>query len=347
MKNIVRLSVLGLSLAGLILSPIQAHAKNIQLYVDGNPLHTEASPLIANNRTLVPARSLSQALGYRVSWFPSQNRISIFCPEGGSLSFYPNQTTYYLNGVKRTADVAPQVIGDTAYIPVRVLTESFGLGLEDRDSSQSLDISISRANPVQVIHEPAHVKVIPEPNQVQVIRTEAAPLSSPTRVDGKNPIEGRSVATAEQMAALLLAKNPNPRINCSALELAQLYLSEGEKEGIRGDFAFAQAIKETGYFRYGGDVLPEQNNYAGIGTVGGGVKGAYFPSPQIGVRVQIQHLKAYASTQPLNQDLVDPRYHLVDKGSAPTLEDLNGRWAVPGHGYGQSILSIYQSILSK
>ncbi|MBW4827956.1 MAG: N-acetylmuramoyl-L-alanine amidase, partial [Clostridiaceae bacterium] len=46
----------------------------------------------------------------------------------------------------------------------------------------------------------------------------------------------------------------------------------------------------------------------------------------------VQHLKAYASQDPLNQDCIDPRYNLVSpKGKAPNVEDLGGKWAVPGY----------------
>ena len=161
----------------------------------------------------------------------------------------------------------------------------------------------------------------------------------------KTPILGESVATAEQMEAFLLKHNPNPKINCKALQLAKFFLEEGSIEGVRGDIAFCQAIKESGWFKFGNDVLPEQNNYCGLGTTGGGVKGVYFDTPQIGVRAQIQHLQAYACISKLKQQQVDPRYHLVAKGIAPNWEDLNGKWAVPGVGYGESIVELYEELL--
>jgi N-acetylmuramoyl-L-alanine amidase len=159
----------------------------------------------------------------------------------------------------------------------------------------------------------------------------------------KNPIMGASVLTAEQLAAFLIKHNPSPKINCSALELAELFISEGNIEGVRGDIAFMQSLHETGHFRYGGQVLPEQNNFAGIGATNNSPvgKGAWFDTPQLGVRAQLQHLKAYASKEPLKQECVDPRFGLVTRGISPNWEDLNGRWAVPGPTYGQSILKLY------
>lgn len=140
-------------------------------------------------------------------------------------------------------------------------------------------------------------------------------------------ITGQSVATADQLNNLLLSGNPRAT---GYLHLAKIFLEEGEKEGIRGDGAFCQSLIETGYFKFGGDVRPNQHNYAGLGATGG-VPGNSFPDAQTGVRAQIQHLKAYATTKPLNQACVDPRYKYVSKGCAPTFEQLSGKWAVPGY----------------
>ena len=102
---------------------------------------------------------------------------------------------------------------------------------------------------------------------------------------------------------------------------------------MRGDGAFCQTLIETGYFKFGGDVQPGQHNYAGLGATGG-VPGLTFADDRTGVRAQIQHLKAYASTDALTQECVDPRYKYVSKGCAPTFEQLSGKWAVPGYsGY--------------
>ena len=127
----------------------------------------------------------------------------------------------------------------------------------------------------------------------------------------------------------------------------QMYIEECGLEGVNVEVAFCQAMKETGFLRFGGDVDISQFNFAGIGAVGGGAEGASFPSMQIGIRAQIQHLKAYASTEPLNQDCVDPRFNLVQRGKAPVVEMLGVQenpygvgWAT-GKNYGYSILSDY------
>lgn len=118
-----------------------------------------------------------------------------------------------------------------------------------------------------------------------------------------------------------------------------LYKSEAKTEGINKDIALAQMMLETNFLRYTGDVQANQFNFAGIGAVGGGAKGAIFPNMQMGIRAQIQHLQAYATTDCLIHPQIDPRYHYVKRGSAKTLSDLTGRWATDPQ-YAKSIFRI-------
>ena len=74
-----------------------------------------------------------------------------------------------------------------------------------------------------------------------------------------------------------------------------------------------------------------------------GVHGAIFATPAAGVEAHIQHLYAYACKDPLpaGKTLVDPRFCTGHPRYRPQWTDLNGRWAVPGAGYGESILLDY------
>ena len=155
-------------------------------------------------------------------------------------------------------------------------------------------------------------------------------------------IIGFGIIPAMDMAEFLL--NINPNINTRyARELAEIYVEEAAMEGINHDVAFAQMLLETGYLRFGGLVTPEMNNFAGLGSVGPGQAGLSFPEPRIGVRAQIQHLKAYASESPLNQELVNPRYFLVRLGSSPSINGLAGTWAADPQ-YGEKIKNILERL---
>ncbi|MCR5177301.1 MAG: glucosaminidase domain-containing protein [Anaerovibrio sp.] len=197
--------------------------------------------------------------------------------------------------------------------------------------------------------ERIHDILYPEPVQ-DTAPENASSVEKPIQTySNETSILGGAVATKEQCVRYLLKNNPHPLLNTSPEQLVEFYYEEAAREGVRPDIAFAQALKETGYFSYGGTVIPAQNNYCGLGTTSATVKGAFFESPRVGVRAHIQHLLAYASTSSPTTPIVDPRYELVRKNYGNNIlhewMDLNGRWAVPGVGYGQSILDYYHAIL--
>lgn len=173
---------------------------------------------------------------------------------------------------------------------------------------------------------------------------EKQSTSGPTRV------MGTAQATSAQMQAYIRSVNPN--VAQSVIDMIPYYLSEGAAEGVRGDIAFAQSCLETGNFTFSGSAVTlGQNNFCGMGVTSNGVKGNSFSTAQIGIRAQIQHLKAYASTDPLSQTCVDPRFQYVTRGCAVYVEWLGIQENPKGYGwaaganYGDNILRILRSIL--
>lgn len=109
---------------------------------------------------------------------------------------------------------------------------------------------------------------------------------------------------------------------------------EAQREAIRPDIAFAQIMLETGWLSYRGDVKESQNNFGGLGATGNGVRGNVFISTQEGIRANIQHLLAYASTRPIKGTLTDPRFGYVNpRGNAPAMEYLGYQENVQGGGW--------------
>lgn len=166
-------------------------------------------------------------------------------------------------------------------------------------------------------------------------------------------IMGTAKATAEQMAAYI--KKKNPAVAQSVIDMIPLYLSEGKAEGVRGDIAFAQSCLETGNFAFKETdtaVRLSQNNFCGMGVTSYGVKGNSFSTPQLGIRAQIQHLKAYGCQKSLVNPCADPRFKYVERGCATCVEWLGikenpkGKGWAAGAGYGSKILNILNSILA-
>ena len=125
-----------------------------------------------------------------------------------------------------------------------------------------------------------------------------------------------------------------------------IVIEEADAEGVRGEVVYEQAMLETGWLQFGGDASAGQFNFSGLGTTGGGVAGNSFPDVRTGIRAQVQHLKAYASSEELNQACVDNRFQFVSRESAPYVEWLGiqenpygGGWAA-GRSYGYKLRSL-------
>lgn len=197
----------------------------------------------------------------------------------------------------------------------------------------------------------------PEPVTTDASSAETKPAATTEEeppVTDLTPIMGQSVATADQMRAFIKAVNPD--VDQKIIDMIPYYLSEGATEGVRGDIAFAQSCVETGYFKFekmgtGSAVTIDDNNFCGLGVTTLGEKGCIFETPQLGIRAQIQHLKAYGSTLPLNGEQIDPRFHYVVRGCAKYWEWLGmqenpeGRGWAGGKNYGPIILDIFYNVL--
>lgn len=162
-------------------------------------------------------------------------------------------------------------------------------------------------------------------------------------------IFGEAKATKAQAVAYLRNNNPQVKLSCSPEKLVDLYWEEALREGICPDLTFCQAIVETGFFKYGGDVIYKQNNFCGLGTTGGGVRGASFKTPQLGVRAHVQHLLAYSKTSKPKTAIVDPRYQIahnlqISRGLINKWFGLNGTWAM-GAEYCEKIMYHYARML--
>lgn len=170
-------------------------------------------------------------------------------------------------------------------------------------------------------------------------------------------ITGTSSITADQLANYYKKRAAYPSFYNNSQsgattieEFCKIYCEEAAAENIRVEVAFCQAMKETGWLKFGGDVKISQYNFAGIGAVGGGAQGATFASVREGVRAQIQHLKAYANKAPLINSRVDPRFNLVTRGCAPYVEWLGaganpqGKGWAPSATYGVEIVKMIREI---
>ncbi len=217
------------------------------------------------------------------------------------------------------------------YVPVD-LVDQLGLQLP-------LDASIRRLHYRNIVYIRAidlrqfNLSVYPDKEQRMLI-LRSLPLAQLGQLDA---IVGRG--TASEVQLIMFLKGRNSEGFARFMELPKLYREEAAIEGINADIAFAQMCVETQFLRFDRRIRPEQHNFAGLGGIGDAPEGASFRDARIGVRAQVQHLKAYASTEPLVQESVDPRFRFVRRGVAPLIEQLSGRWSADLN-YGKKIKAV-------
>ena len=155
--------------------------------------------------------------------------------------------------------------------------------------------------------------------------------------EGLHPVMAAPTSSRDQVITTMVSTYnssghayPSAALSRGGAATAQSFFTtlydEAVAEGVSPELLFAQVMKETAWLQFGGDVTIGQFNFGGLGATGGGAAGASFPSVQIGLRAQVQHLRAYADSsatpQALSHSLVDPRFTYVRKGSAVYVEHL-------------------------
>ncbi len=177
---------------------------------------------------------------------------------------------------------------------------------------------------------------------VAIYRAMNIKNGKPAQATSMTDIAGKSTVTLEQAKAWAKSKNAHERF----ISIADIYWKYGEKMNIRPEVLYAQAAKETNYGKYTGNVVPEQNNWAGIKTKnasGDKTKDhESFATADDGVRAHFNHMAAYLGANTSGQ--THDRYEVVMTaawaGSIKYVEELGGHWA-PASSYGYDIVEKY------
>ncbi len=152
-------------------------------------------------------------------------------------------------------------------------------------------------------------------------------------------------------------KSRNPDLNPRYESVPTEYMRIGEQLGVRWDYAFYQMILETGALSYrrgnrSGDVKPTQNNFAGLGAIGGGHPGESFKDIPTGVRAHLEHLLLYAGEK-LDNPTAERTRKVQEWGvltswhahfNRPiTYSDLADKWAPGSRSYSRMLEAIAEN----
>ena len=114
-------------------------------------------------------------------------------------------------------------------------------------------------------------------------------------------------------------------------------------EDVNAYFVLAQQLLETGNLKFeNSSVKPEYYNFAGLGATDSKPNPNKFFSNYEGQLAQVQHLKGYATTDPLKEECKDQRFTLLmdKRGTAVNAAELSNKWA-SNSAYGESLAEMY------
>jgi hypothetical protein len=283
---------------------------------------TIGSLLDANDRRLLQTQRQNVALGIAEGlaiWSRAVSAsLSSTTPSGTTEPPQTTQVTILVNGA--THDERGVLVNGNVYVPIDLV--------DQLDIDLPLDATIRRINHYGVVLVRA-IDLRELNLSVSVYEQDHTPIvalrsSLPIAINQMEQIMGQGHTSEIQLMMFLKSQGTDGFSRFP--ELPKLYREEAAIEGVNYDIAFAQMCIETNFLGFGGTVRPEHNNFARLGDNYNGGE-AIFASSRIGVRAHIQHLKAYASSAPLVQAIVDPRFGYVRRGIAPHLSQLSGRWS--------------------
>ncbi len=118
-------------------------SKDISINVNGNQLEMSHSPQIIENSTLVPLRDISDALDIDIKWNESTRTINVYGANDTYTLEIDNHTVQSEHHNTILLNVAPTIIENKTFVPIRFIAESMGADVLWDDVSKTISIKIN------------------------------------------------------------------------------------------------------------------------------------------------------------------------------------------------------------
>lgn len=111
-----------------LLAELKIKPDIVTVVIDGQTVQFPLQdPIIVEGRTLVPMRTIFEALGAEVQWIDENGVQSIVATtEDTTINMTINDKEFFVNGEQKTLDVPAQLINDKTLVPIRAISESLG-----------------------------------------------------------------------------------------------------------------------------------------------------------------------------------------------------------------------------
>ncbi len=112
----------------------------IKIMVNGRLLPTDVSPIMEQNRILIPVRAVSEALGVNVDWNAELQQITLI-GRGKNVQLVIGNSFANINGVSEELDVPASITQGRTLVPLRFVSQAFGASVNWDGAKQLVEIS--------------------------------------------------------------------------------------------------------------------------------------------------------------------------------------------------------------
>ncbi|MEX2461116.1 MAG: alkaline phosphatase family protein [Paenibacillaceae bacterium] len=124
MKKLLSIIVL---LSIILVIPKGTSAANpVQIIMNGAAMNTSIPPQIIKGRTYVPLRAIAEGLGSKVTWDPEQMKVTVE-KANKLIAFTIGNPEVTVNSQQATIETAPYIVEGSSMLPLRFISEQFGL----------------------------------------------------------------------------------------------------------------------------------------------------------------------------------------------------------------------------
>ena len=128
----------------------QVSADGVKVSLNGGFLEFDVAPSIINGRTMVPLRVIFEALSATVDW-NSETRTVVSKKDDITISLTIDSDKMFINGKTVTLDCPATVIDGRTLVPVRAVSEAFGIGVEWNAENQIVVLRDSKYADIKTV----------------------------------------------------------------------------------------------------------------------------------------------------------------------------------------------------
>ena len=139
MRMTRRLSVMGLMVSGLLLLAMTSSMAVTQVELNGRPVALSVDPIQVVNRTMVPMRSIFEALGASVQWTSSTQTV-LAVRDATRVQLTIGELAAMVNGQYVALDVPAMIYRGSTMVPLRFVSEALGADVRWNEATQTVSM---------------------------------------------------------------------------------------------------------------------------------------------------------------------------------------------------------------